>query len=141
MVVRSRIPNSVSLDKSNIFFLFCVYFFVCAIRCLKIECCGRLSAQVRSRCVRVWVKFANCNFFFVCNGLAVPLAITPNNDSMNRLLRIHNRRFLRRVSARTVVFQHSTGEHVSLNRPRSEIYVQENIFVVSFHHFSALLSN
>ena len=48
---------------------------------------------------------------------------------------IHNSRFLRKVSVRTIVFQHSTGEQVSLYRPNSEIYVQENIFVVLFHHY------
>ena len=37
---------------------------------------------------------------------------------------------------RRVVFQHSTREHVSLYRPKSEIYVQENIFVVSFRFVS-----
>ena len=46
---------------------------------------------------------------------------------MNRLLRVHNRQFLRRVSVGTIVFEHSPSEHVSLYRPRSEIYVQENI--------------
>ena len=44
------------------------------------------------------------------------------------------------MSVKRVVFQHSTGEQESLYRPRTEIYVQENIFVVSFHHFSALVS-
>ena len=38
-------------------------------------------------------------------------------------------------------FEHSNGEHVSLYRPSSEMYVQENVFVVSFRHFSALVSN
>ena len=36
-------------------------------------------------------------------------------------------------------FEHSIGELVSLYRPSSEIYVHENIFVVSFNHFSALV--
>ena len=39
--------------------------------------------------------------------------------------RIHNLRFLGRVSVRTVVIQDSTGEQVSLYRPSSEIYVQK----------------
>ena len=32
-------------------------------------------------------------------------------------------------------------QQVSLYRPSSEIYAQENIFVVSFHHSSTLVSN
>ena len=54
----------------------------------------------------------NTTSLFVCNDPAVPPAITPNNDSMNRLLWIHNRRFLRRVSIRTVVFNtHPVNTH------------------------------
>ena len=91
-----------------------------------------------SWCVRERVTIAKCNLFFACNSSA---AITPNHGSMNRLLRLHNCRFLRWVSVRAVVFQHTTGEHVTMYRPSSDIYVQENIFIISFHHFSALLSN
>ena len=52
--------------------------------------------------------------------------------------RIHSNRFLGQGVGKT---QHSTGEQVSLYRASSEIYAQENIFVVSFHQFSDLVSN
>ena len=44
VVVRSRTPNSVSLHKSNTFFISFAYIFVRAILCFKIECFGRLVA-------------------------------------------------------------------------------------------------
>ena len=66
----------------------------------------------------------------------IPLTASPVNGlAENDNARIPKSRFLTQVPVRTVVCQHSTGEHVSLYRQRSEIYVQENIFVVSFHHF------
>ena len=115
------IPNSVNLDKSNTFLkiFFCVYF--CTYHSVfKIEYFSRLGA--------LECPMPNATSFFV----AVPVtpAITPNHGSMNRLLWVHSSRFLRRVSVRWVVFEHSTGEHVSLYRPNSETYVQERLYYI-----------
>ena len=76
--VRSRIPNSVSLDKCNTFFIFlCVYFCTCH-SVFKIECCGRLGSFEGG------LKLPNATSFFV--AVHIPPAITPNHGSMNRLL-------------------------------------------------------
>ena len=129
--VRSHIPNSVSLDKSNNFLnLFCVYFWTCH-SVLKIESFGAFEYGLKS---------PNATFILFVTVSPYHQRFTPNNGSMNRLLSIRSSWFLRWVSVRTVVFEHSTGEQVSLYRPNCEIYAQENIFVVSFHHFSNLVS-
>ena len=73
--------------------------------CLKIECSGCLGA------FECGLKFPNVTSFFV--AVSVPPAITPNHSSTNRLLWIHDSRFLAQVSVTTVVFQHSTDEDLS----------------------------
>ena len=94
-----------------------------------------------SWCVRVRVKIAECNFLF-CNGPAAPPAIY-SEPRFHESFVVNSQQSIRGTSLgkNTVVLQHSTGEHVTLYRPNSEIFVQENIFVVSFHNFSALVSN
>ena len=68
----------------------------------KIECCGRLVRLSAGSCFITVPPYHE--------------RFTPNHGSTNRLLRIHSSRFLARVWARTVVFQHSTCEHVTLYR-------------------------
>ena len=142
--VRSHIPNSVSLNKTNTLLNFFLHLFCTCHSVLK-------NLMLRpSWCVRVRVKIAKCNFFF--ERSPYHQRSTPNRSPMNCLLwfsvrrnnyspvnglaendnaRIHNGRFLKQVLVRTVVFQHSIGERVSLYSLRNEIYVQENVFFVS----------
>ena len=78
------------LDKSNTFYLFCVYFRTCA----------------------------KCNFFFVCNGHAVPPAIYSELRFHESFLVSSQQAILETSVDRKSRFEHSPGEHVSLHRPR-----------------------
>ena len=148
LYVRSHIPNGVSLDKSNTFFkISFAFIFVCAILCLKIECCGRLSifecelklpnsasffvavSRTTSEVLRIAVPWIICYEFLQGEEPIISLVALPVNGlAENDNATIHNSQFLGELSVRTVVFQHSTGEQVVLYRLSSEMYVQEDIW-------------
>ena len=94
-----------------------------------------------SWCVWVRVKIVKCNFFFVCNGPAVPPAIYSEPRFLESFIVNSQQSILGASLSKNSRVSTLTGEQVSLFRPSSEINLQENIFVVSFHHFSAIMSN
>ena len=83
----------------------------------------------------IFVRAPNATSFLLVTIPPYHQRFIRNHDSMNR-----GRRFLGRASAGTVVFEHSPGKHASSYRPRSEIHIQENIYVVSLHYFSVVVS-
>ena len=154
IVLRYRIPNSFSWNKSDTFLnFFCVYFCTCH-SVFKIECCdalvhvGRASVRVRFKLSNVTVPVQSAItpnhgllWISVRRNNYSPATLPVNGLAENDKTRIHNSRFLGRMSVRTVVLPTDTGEQVSLYRPSSEIYVQENIFIISFNHCSTLVWN